>query len=183
MSNLTRCLYCGLLQDEPKGVKTCSRCGGELAFEPAPLPRTYLRATMELDQINAPADQVIDRHLVVTINTPEEVPQGERAPTSTGREPMGFHAVLDASGSMRGPKMESAKEAIRQAIRRLHDGDTFSLVTFANKVDLVEERRMTDDELSVVSSAIDAPLFLTSAKTGEHVASMFQQLGELVAAG
>jgi small GTP-binding protein len=56
------------------------------------------------------------------------------------------------------------------------------LIIVANKVDLVEERRMTDDELAAVSSAIDAPLFLTSAKTGEQVASMFQQLGELVAA-
>ena len=134
MSELMRCLYCGLLQDEPKGVKTCSRCGGELVFEPDPSPKTYLRATMELDQICAPADRVVDRHLVVTINTPAEVPQDERAPTSTGREPMGFHAVLDTSGSMRGPKMESAKEAIRQAIRRLHDADVFSLVTFASDV-------------------------------------------------
>ena len=56
------------------------------------------------------------------------------------------------------------------------------LVIAANKVDLVEERRMTDDELAAVSSAIDAPFFLTSAKTGEQVESMFQQLGAFVVA-
>ena len=37
MPKLMRCLYCGLLQDEPAGVKVCARCGGELAFEQ---PRT-----------------------------------------------------------------------------------------------------------------------------------------------
>jgi len=26
MAGLMRCLYCGLLQDEPSGVKTCGRC-------------------------------------------------------------------------------------------------------------------------------------------------------------
>jgi len=91
---------------------------------------------MELDQISAPADQTVDRHLVVTIQTPAEVPEGERAPTSSGREPLGFHAVLDVSGSMRGPKIESAKEAIRQAVQRLHDGDVFSLTTFASNVEV-----------------------------------------------
>ena len=33
MGNLMRCIFCGLLQDEPVGVKTCDRCGGELVFE------------------------------------------------------------------------------------------------------------------------------------------------------
>ena len=36
MSRLMRCLYCGLLQDEPEGIKTCPRCGGELVFEEQP---------------------------------------------------------------------------------------------------------------------------------------------------
>jgi len=53
-----RCLFCGLLQDEPEGVKTCQRCGGELAFEDAQTiseGRSYLKTQMELDQVNAPA--------------------------------------------------------------------------------------------------------------------------------
>ncbi len=134
MSKLMRCLYCGLLQDEPEGVKTCARCGGELVFEqPAP-PRSYVQAQMELDQITAPADQIVARHLAVTIQTPAQVPEGEAAPTESGREPMGFAAVLDVSGSMRGHKIESAREAVRQAVRRLHDGDIFSLVTFSNQI-------------------------------------------------
>lgn len=57
------------------------------------------------------------------------------------------------------------------------------LVMAANKVDLVEERRMADDELADVSSAIKASLFLTSAKTGEQVEAMFQELGTRLVAG
>ena len=51
------------------------------------------------------------------------------------------------------------------------------LVLAANKVDLVEERRMTDEELAAVSTGLEAALFLTSAKTGEQVEMMFQELG------
>lgn len=54
------------------------------------------------------------------------------------------------------------------------------LVIAANKVDLVEERRLSDEELAAVSSSLDAPLFLTSAKTGVQVESMFQQFGSLL---
>jgi Ca-activated chloride channel family protein len=134
MPKLMRCTYCGLLQDEPEGVKACARCGGELAFEIAMPSSSYIQAQLELDQINAPAGQIVDRHLVLTIQTPSEVPAGEAAPTAAGREPMGFCAVLDVSGSMRGPKLGAAKEAVRQSVHRLQDGDVFSLVTFANDV-------------------------------------------------
>jgi Ca-activated chloride channel family protein len=147
MPRLMRCTYCGLLQDEPPGVKTCARCGGELAFEQPPPARTYVRAQMELDQISAPADQTVDRHLVVTIQTPSQVPGDEAAPTTSGREPMGFAAVLDVSGSMRGEKIEAAKEAVRQALRRLHDGDIFSLVTFASGVETVLKPAQVDGGL------------------------------------
>ena len=147
MPQLMRCLYCGLLQDEPRGVKACVRCGGELVFEQPPPARSYVKAQMELDQIKAPADQIVDRHLVVTIQTPSQVPQDEAAATITGREPMTFTAVLDVSGSMRGQKLESAKDAVRQAVRRLHDGDIFSLVTFADEVQTRLEPMRVDRHL------------------------------------
>jgi len=136
MSRLMRCQYCGLLQDEPAGVKVCARCGGELAFEAEPPPDerpSYVRAQMELDQVMAPGGQHVDRYLLITIRTPPQVPPEQAAPTETGRQPLGFTAVLDVSGSMRGYKLAQAKEAVREALRRLHDGDLFSLVTFANQ--------------------------------------------------
>lgn len=136
MSGLMRCTYCGLLQDEPKGVKVCARCGGELEYE-SPLPpdkETYVQVQMELDQVAAPAENNVERYLLVTIRTPKEVPPEEEAPTKSGRPPLNFGAVLDVSGSMQGDKIRKAKSAVRQAVQYLRDGDVFSLVTFSHEV-------------------------------------------------
>jgi Ca-activated chloride channel family protein len=152
-----RCLYCGLLQDEPVGVKVCAHCGGELAFEGAPPAYSYVQAWMALDQVHAPADQIVERHLIVTLETPTEVPAEEAAPTATGREPLAFVAVLDVSGSMRGPKMDAAKEAVRQAVRRLRGGDIFSLVTFSSHVQTVLPPGVVNSRLqSKVEQALQA---------------------------
>jgi small GTP-binding protein len=51
------------------------------------------------------------------------------------------------------------------------------VVMAANKVDLVEERRVTDEELAAKAAEHGARLFLTSAKTGEQVEAMFEHLG------
>ncbi len=52
MSRLMRCPYCGLLQDEPIGVKSCGRCGGGLEYErELPGKPAYLQVQMELDQV------------------------------------------------------------------------------------------------------------------------------------
>lgn len=56
------------------------------------------------------------------------------------------------------------------------------LVLVANKTDLVEDRRLTDEELAVTASECGAPLFLASAKTGEQVEAMFATLGRLLLA-
>jgi small GTP-binding protein len=53
----------------------------------------------------------------------------------------------------------------------------------ANKVDLVEERRVSDEELAAKAAEHSAHLFLTSAKTGEQVEAMFQHLGTTLIAG
>jgi Ca-activated chloride channel homolog len=138
MPQLMRCAYCGWLQDEPAGVKACARCGGELAFETVspPASHNYLQAQMELDQVTAPAGVAVERHLIVTLRTPPQVPAEEAAPTATGRKPLGFVNVLDVSGSMGDEgKLDQAKEAVRQAARLLREGDTTALVTFASRVE------------------------------------------------
>jgi Ca-activated chloride channel family protein len=131
-----RCKYCGTLQDEPQGVKVCVQCGGELVWEKAPTPegRSYIRAQLELDQIAAPGGQVVERHLVVTVETPDAVPQGEQTRSLSGRDALHFVAVLDISGSMSGAKIAAAKQAVRDAMHRLQDVDVFSLVTFSTDV-------------------------------------------------
>lgn len=158
MAQLMRCTYCGLLQDEPKGVKECPRCGGELAFEPASSggqPGAYLFAQMELDQVKAPAGRNIDRYLLVTLRSPSQVPPEQAAPTVSGRLPFNFTAVLDISGSMQGEKLHQAKEAVRLAVHHLHDGDVFSMVTFSSDVRCVFEPTEVDDRLrQVIESAL-----------------------------
>ena len=135
MTRLMRCLYCGLLQDEPVGVKNCLRCGGELEFEDIALSSgigSYVMAQMELDQVKAPAGQNVDRYVLVTIRTPAQVPPEQAAKTESGRPALNFCALLDISGSMHGEKMQYTKDAIRHAIKCLRTGDIFSLVTFSN---------------------------------------------------
>jgi Ca-activated chloride channel family protein len=135
MTKLMRCPYCGLLQDEPSGVKTCARCGGALEYESQPPgQKTYIQVQMELDQVAAPPDRNLERYLLVTVRTPREVPSEEAAPTDAGRPPLNFTAVLDVSGSMRGEKLRQAKAAVLQAVQYLRPGDVFSLVTFSNQI-------------------------------------------------
>ncbi len=150
MPQLMRCLYCGTLQDEPSGAKTCALCGGELAFEQPPPPDaqgSYIQAQLELDQVNAPAGKNIERHLLVTLRSPAQVPEPFAANTDTGRPPMAFTAVLDISGSMSGEKIIHAKEAVRQAVHSLHSGDFFSLVVFSSDVRTVLEPGALDANL------------------------------------
>lgn len=158
MNPLMRCLYCGLLQDEPVGVKACQRCGGELAYEKQPpggQAGAYLAAQMELDQVKAPAGRNIDRYLLVTLRTPAKVPVEQAAPTTSGRPPLNFTAVLDVSGSMHGEKLGQAKEAVRLALHYLHEGDLLSLVTFSDVVRAVLEPTVVSAQaLKVVESAL-----------------------------
>jgi Mg-chelatase subunit ChlD len=142
MPRLMRCQYCGVLQDEPAGAKTCVRCGGELAFESEPPPNeraSYVQIQMELDQVMAPAGRNVERHLLITLRTPAQVPTTQAAHIEAGRPPLSFTAVLDVSGSMHGEKLMQAKDAVRLALRRLHDGDVLSLVTFSSDISCVLE--------------------------------------------
>lgn len=55
-----------------------------------------------------------------------------------------------------------------------------ALVLAANKVDLDQERRVTEGDLAALAAETGAPLYLTSARTGETVEEMFQHLGTLL---
>jgi len=115
---------------------------------------------MELDQVAAPAGRNLERYLLLTIRTPDKVPPEEAAPGGKKRAPLNFAAVLDTSGSMQGEKIAQAREAVRQAVRCLHAGDGFSLVTFSNEVHCPFEPMEVDEHTggAVVSAlqGIDA---------------------------
>jgi len=110
---------------------------------------------MELDQVTAPAGRNCDRYLLVTLRTPAQVPSEQAAPTESGRPPLSFCAILDVSGSMQGEKIVQAKEAVRQTLRHLREGDVFSLVTFSSEVRTAfEPRRVDAHTRQVVESAL-----------------------------
>ncbi len=50
------------------------------------------------------------------------------------------------------------------------------LILIANKSDLVDERAIGDEELQCLALELDAPLFVTSAKTGDMVDLAFDHL-------
>jgi small GTP-binding protein len=52
------------------------------------------------------------------------------------------------------------------------------VVIVGNKVDLLEQRVITDAELAEVAAHLDAFWLTSSAKTGENVQELFEQLGE-----
>jgi len=59
-------------------------------------------------------------------------------------------------------------------------GLSIPLVFVGNKVDLPEERLISEADLIAVSEEFNAPYFLSSAKTGENVASVFEKLAEKI---
>ena len=150
MGKLMRCLFCGLLQDEPKGVKTCSRCGGELVFKDQRTQgqtASYMNIQMELDQIYAPAGENIDRYLLLTLKTPKQVPTEFQPPQGKKRPSVNFAPVLDKSGSMHGPKIEHAKQAVLDALNYLQTGDVFSLVTYQSEPECLFEPQEVNSEI------------------------------------
>ncbi len=182
MSKLMRCFYCGLLQDEPKGVKECQRCGGELGYEAASgsTEGSYLLAQLELDQVQAPAGRNVDRYLLATLTTPDDIPESQSIKTTAGHPPLNFSIVLDVSGSMQGQKIEYAKRAIQQSLHHLQEGDTISLVTFSNDVRCIvkpvvlnaqvrkQVESLLDEILASGMTALDGGLEMGILKALEH---------------
>jgi Ca-activated chloride channel family protein len=72
------------------------------------------------------------RHALVSVIAPQ-------APPKAGREPLYLALVLDRSGSMGGPKIALAREAVRQALQALRPADRFSLIVYDEEVDAVVE--------------------------------------------
>ena len=63
------------------------------------------------------------------------------------RAPLNIALVIDRSGSMRGTRIEQAREAAIQAVRRMDSRDIVSVVTFDNIVDvLVPATRVSNRE-------------------------------------
>jgi small GTP-binding protein len=63
-------------------------------------------------------------------------------------------------------------------------GLSIPLIFVGNKVDLPEARVISDDELAAAAHQFNAPYYLSSAKTGENIEVIFEQLaGRIEAEG
>jgi len=60
--------------------------------------------------------------------------------------PRDFVFVMDTSGSMRGPKMEQAKKALKYCINSLGENDRFSMLNFATAVSLFRDEFVPANE-------------------------------------
>ena len=70
-------------------------------------------------------------------------PPAERR--TTGRPPVNLAFVIDRSGSMSGPKLETAKQALADAIARLAPEDRFAVVAYDDQVEIVAESSLATD--------------------------------------
>ncbi len=77
---------------------------------------------VELDRSVLPADAAQRAIIKITLDAPP--------PPKQNRPPVNLALVLDRSGSMGGAKLEKAKEAAIEVLRRLEARDIFSLVVY-----------------------------------------------------
>ncbi|MCA9706660.1 MAG: VWA domain-containing protein [Myxococcales bacterium] len=103
---------------------------GEPAQEPAPVParasenadgRWLSAATTSDFMLAGASDQAIGVFI--------DVPRG----AAPGHVPTALSLAIDTSGSMRGDKIQHAREAARRLVDQLEDGDLLSIVTFDDR--------------------------------------------------
>jgi small GTP-binding protein len=74
-------------------------------------------------------------------------------------------------------------DSIRTYADELHSinpGARFILA--ANKYDLTDQQRLTREQIEAAAANVNAPYYLTSAKTGDEVETLFRHLGRLLVA-
>ena len=89
-----------------------------------------VQCRVELDRGVLPAGGVQRAIVKVTLDAP-------RPPESVRRPPVNLALVLDRSGSMSGDKIERAKEAAIEAVRRLGPDDLVSVVIYDHEVETI----------------------------------------------
>ncbi len=89
-----------------------------------------MSVTVALDRRLVPAGEPCTRYLRVVIQAPDAAPGSQR-------HPLNLALVLDRSGSMDGQKIELARSALLQVIRRLAAPDRFAVVAFDDQVEVV----------------------------------------------
>jgi Ca-activated chloride channel family protein len=73
-----------------------------------------------------------------------EAPAAEHRPS--GRPPVNLAFVLDRSGSMGGPKIATARDAVEEAINRLRPDDRFAVVAYDDQIEVVAESSLASSD-------------------------------------
>lgn len=85
---------------------------------------------MDLDYGVLPADRTGRAIMKISLEAPPP-------PSGSERPPVNLVVVLDRSGSMQGDKLENAKEAAIEALRRLGPSDFFSVVIYDHNIETI----------------------------------------------
>ena len=89
-----------------------------------------VKCTIETDRAILPAGGTQDAVIKITLEAPPP-------PSNIKRPPVNLSIVLDRSGSMSGSKIEKAKDAAIEALKRLGSQDIFSLVVYDHVVETI----------------------------------------------
>lgn len=114
-------------------------CESAFAFRSTP----KVTCRIETDRAILPAGDIQNAIIKITLDAPP-------APANVSRPPVNLSIVLDRSGSMSGSKIERAKEAAIEALKRLSDKDIFSLVVYDHAVNtIIPAQRAVNTEMMI----------------------------------
>lgn len=72
-------------------------------------------------------------------------------------------------------------DSLERYVRDLHSvSPAARIVLAANKNDLIDERQIAYEKVAELAVSLGAPYYLTSAKTGDEVETMFRDLGQML---
>ena len=95
---------------------------------PVHAAKPLITCTVLPDRDVLPADASVQTVIKVLLDAPD-------TPRESERPPVNLALVLDRSGSMSGTKIQQAREALAQALRRLSPRDIVSVVIFDHEVE------------------------------------------------